>query len=131
MKNLTVKIITANSNQRHYPKKVLLNAIETAKSLISQQRLFVANACPPGPEIPIMSIIGVVQKLDLKEDGVYATVKFLNTAAYADFEKTVANIPNINLINSFSAIGLGTTKKNKNKIEVIQSDYELNGVYLK
>jgi len=130
--NINVRILESENKERNriYPKKVLENAIYNTQSLITENKFFVYIKCPDVEFSSLIDIIGIVKKLTLKDDGIYADIQFLNTPSYQTFEKCIDNIPNINLNNSFSSLGLGTTKKKKG-IDIVQSDFELTGVYFK
>lgn len=132
MKKITTRILRATSLNRTYPKRILLNAINNAKTMINENRMFVSAKCPETSTIPLVDVIGIIKKLTLKDDGVYADIEFLDTPAYKMVHETFRAISNLNLTDdAFSSIGLGSVKKNKKKMEIVQSDYELCGAYLK
>ena len=131
-KVITVRIIKRNNTNREYPKNVLLSAIKNAQPLIDGNKLLVANKPQESFIIPLIDTMGVVKKLTLKDDGLYADILFINTPAYKVFEDTLKNMGRkIDYNDLFSSIGLGNIKKNKRHVQEVQSGFELWGVYLK
>ena len=113
-KVITVRIIKRNNTNREYPKNVLLSAIKNAQPLIDGNKLLVANKPQESFIIPLIDTMGVVKKLTLKDDGLYADILFINTPAYKVFEDTLKNMGRkIDYNDLFSSIGLGNIKKNK------------------
>jgi len=112
-----------NPNGRIYPNDVLKNAVKQCQKKIDAGRLYVAKRCPDCT-IETIDVIGIIKKLTIQDSGLYGDIEFLDTPAYQEFYETVKNIPNIDLTEAFSSVGIGQVKDN-----VVSDDFEIIGAY--
>lgn len=128
--DITVKIL-GSTPDRIYPTEVLELALKNAQVLIDENKLFVTKRNRESTFVSLLDIIGTITKLELNDGSVYAAINFLDTPAYRVVKETIDNIPNFDINSAFSCFGFGTVKKNENKVDVVQSDFELCCAYLK
>ncbi len=117
MKHPILTVDKPNKNNRIYPREIIKRELKKyRKVFIKENRALVVNKQPETSSINLQDVIGVVEKINIKDDKVFVRVEF-----FSDFYRQLVEDGKLFLRTS----GMATLTKQPDGTYMVGDDYEM------